>query len=152
MSSWSKRTTYLSVGLMAAGFVLIVLAWNGAANLDYVQGQIPFLISGGVAGLGLIGGGLTLSLIQELRRSTGLLATKLDTLTELVSGGLAPAGAGPTAVPPDDQVVAGRTSYHKPDCQLVDARSDLQTMGVTAAIDRGLAPCRICEPQPARAS
>lgn len=149
MSSRSKRTTYLSVGLMAAGFLLIVLAWNGAASVDFVQGQIPFLISGGVAGLGLIGGGLTLALIQELRRSTGAIAARIDTLTELVSGGLAPAGAGPTAVPAGDQVVAGRTSYHRASCHLIEARSDVQRMGVGGAVDRGLAPCRICEPRTA---
>lgn len=153
MSSWSQRTTYLSVGLMASGFVLIVLAWNGAASIDFVQGQIPFLISGGVAGLGLVGGGLTLALIQELRRSTATVAARIDTLTELVAGSSLGAGGGRPAVVPDgDQVVAGRASYHRPGCKLVEARNDLQAMGAASAVDRGLAPCRICDPRPAEAS
>jgi hypothetical protein len=73
----AKATTYLAVGMMAGGFLLIVLAWNGAASIDYVQGQLPYLISGGVAGIGLIIGGIALSLVQEMRRCTAVLVREL---------------------------------------------------------------------------
>jgi hypothetical protein len=143
----SKNTMQLAVGLTAIGFLLIVLAWNGAASLDFVQGQIPFLISGGLAGVGLIGVGLTLAVVMELRRSSAEVAGKLDQLSELLAGAAATAPGGPTAVPDDGTaVVAGRTTYHRPTCRLVEGRGDLQVMGVPAATDKGLAPCRICEP------
>lgn len=146
MKGWSKSTTYIAVAMMAGGFLLIVLGWNGAAGLDYVQGQLPYLISGGMAGFGLIVGGLVLAVIQEMRRSTLAVTEKLEELTQITLKG---AGAGgPTAVPSDgSMVVAGRTSYHRSDCHLIDGRSDLQVMSGSDANSRGLAPCRICEPQ-----
>jgi hypothetical protein len=143
----SKNTMQLAVGLTAIGFLLIVLAWNGAASLDFVQGQIPFLISGGLAGVGLIGVGLTLAVVMELRRSSAEVAIRLDQLSELLAGAAAATPGGPTAVPDDGTaVVAGRTTYHRPTCRLVEGRHDLQVMGTAAATDKGLAPCRICEP------
>lgn len=142
----SKYTIQLAVGLAAVGFLLIVLGWNGAASLDRVPGQMPYVISGGVAGLGLVLTGLVLALVQEARRNTSLTLAKLDELGERIerAGG----GAGPTAVPTDGSaVIAGRTTYHAPDCNVVAGRTDLQPMAVEAAVERGLAPCRICEPQ-----
>lgn len=77
-NGWSKNTTYLAVAMMAGGFLLIVLGWNGAASKDFVQGQFPYLISGGLAGVSLVIGGVSLTIIQELRRSTATLAQRLD--------------------------------------------------------------------------
>lgn len=152
MNESSKSTTYVAVALMVAGFVLIVLAWNGAASRDFIQGQFPYLISGGIAGLGLILGGLALALIQEMRRVTGRLEDKIEWMTEILGSRVEKAG-GPTAVPEDGTVViAGRTSFHRPDCHLVEGRDDMQAMSPGAAADRGLAPCRICTPEAADAA
>lgn len=146
MKGWSKGTTYISVAMMAGGFLLIVLAWNGAASVDFVQGQIPYLISGGLAGASLIIAGLVLAVIQDMRRSTLTLTEKLEELTEIVAKGQT--GSGPTAVPTDgSMVVAGRTTYHNNGCHLIEGRSDLQVMSASDASGRGLAPCRICDPQ-----
>lgn len=84
MKGSAKTTTYLATVMMTAGFLLIVLGWNGAAGVDYVQGQIPFLISGGLAGTGLIVGGVALTVIQEMRRSTGAVAARLERIAELL--------------------------------------------------------------------
>jgi hypothetical protein len=142
----SKLTMQLAVLIAAGGFLLLVLAWNGAANLDYVQGQIPYLISGGLAGVALVGVGLTLALVMEIRRAGVETAVRLEQIGELLAGGLG-RQQGPTAVPRDGSaVVAGRTTYHQPSCRLVDGRTDLQVMGPDAAAAKGLAACRICEP------
>jgi hypothetical protein len=148
MNGAKNNIMQLAVGLGALGFLLIVLGWNGAASLDRVPGQMPYVISGGVAGMGLILTGLVLALVQENRRSTELLIAKLDEVGQNLAKQDGAAGAGLTAVPTDGSaVVAGRTTYHLPDCHLISGRDDLQTMGPDAATDRGLAPCRICEPQ-----
>ena len=42
-------------GLVVAGFVMLGLAWRGAARTIYVPLQAPWVLSGGVAGLALIG-------------------------------------------------------------------------------------------------
>ncbi len=84
MQGWSKSTTYLSVGMMAIGFLVMVLGWNGAANVACVDCQIPYLLSAGLPGLALVGGGLTLAIIQEMRRTSLALQAKLD---EVIAAG-----------------------------------------------------------------
>jgi energy-converting hydrogenase Eha subunit E len=88
--------TYLGIATTGVGFVLIALAWNGAANLDYVQGQFPFLLSGGLTGLSLIVIGVTVMVIQALRQDAVERALQLEelhaTVTQL-AGLLAPPDA-----------------------------------------------------------
>lgn len=147
--TWIERSPLtIGVVLVAAGFVAIFLAWNGAAGLDYVEGQLPYVISGGLVGLGLIGAGLTVAIVQAHRRETEVLAAKLDELVDLVRGGGAAgeAPAGPTAVPDEAPVVAGRSTFHDPSCRIIAGSSGLQVMSREAAQARGLAPCRVCKP------
>jgi hypothetical protein len=138
----TKRPVQIAVGLAAVGFVLIVLGWNGSAEVDHPQGQIPYLISGGVAGLALVIVAIGLMLIHEIKRATAQILLGLERNTEAT----VVENAGPTAVPGSGpMVVAGRATYHLPTCRLVAERDDLQTMSPDAAIDRGLAGCRICD-------
>lgn len=153
----STTTTYLAVGLVTAGFVLMFIAWNEAAGLDYVQGQVPYLLSGTLPGLALVLTGLTLALVQELRR---IAARVLDRLERLDGAGTAPvapvpqwpgatqavtpAAAAPAVGP--GQVVATAATFHQPDCHIVAGRTDLTPMGPEDADERGLTACRICEP------
>jgi hypothetical protein len=149
MSDWSKTALYTAVGLVAAGFVLIGLAWNGAADKDFVAGQFPYLISGGVAGLGLILCGLTITVVHSARRDNLTLAGKLDELLE-VMGREHQEVAALTAVPDTaDVVLAGRGSYHRASCRLVEGRGDYRPVTVIDAEAEGLTPCRICRPEAA---
>jgi hypothetical protein len=44
------------LGLLAvAGFVMLALGWRGGARTPYVPLQLPWLVSGGFAGLALLG-------------------------------------------------------------------------------------------------
>jgi hypothetical protein len=45
-----------------AGGVVLTFAWMGMAELAYVDGQMPYLVSGGAAGLALVIVGSTLVL------------------------------------------------------------------------------------------
>lgn len=148
MQGWSKGVIYSAVALVGVGVLLIVLAWNGAASLDFTQGQIPYLISGGIGGIALVGAGLTLIVVHSIRRDTLMLGHKLDAVVDVLQDLRGTAALGPTAVPEHEElrVVAGRTTYHSQTCHLVEGRSDLQVMSPAAARDRGLAPCRICNP------
>ena len=136
----------IGVVLVAAGFVALFLAWNGAAGLDYVEGQMPYLLSGGLVGLGLIGAGLTVVLVQSHRRETEVLAARLDELIEALQAGGPTVASGPTAVPDDAPVVAGRSTFHLPTCHLIAGSTGLQAMSREAAEDRGLKACRVCKP------
>lgn len=137
-------TTNVATAMVTIGFGLMFVAWNGAAGLDYVQGQLPFLLSGTLPGLALVLTGLTLALVHEMRTS------KADIIEHLSA--LAPAepqegpARQPAAVPDVDGVVATAATFHDPTCRVVDGRTDLTPMAPSTATERGLAPCRICEP------
>jgi hypothetical protein len=143
--SKSKSTTYLAVGMTAVGFVLMVVAWYGAAGFDNPEQQFPYLLSGSLPGLALVLTGLALALVQEIRKVTARLLGKVD---ELATGGrLAATSTIPTVVPEDEtRVVAAGSSFHDSDCALVEGRPDLQPMTASDAMAQGLSPCRICEP------
>jgi hypothetical protein len=136
----------IGVALVAVGFALIFFAWNGAAGLDFVEGQLPYLISGGLTGIALIGAGLTVVVVQTHRQESRAVTDRLDEVVELLRGMGGVSAAGPTLVPEAAMVVAGRTSYHAPTCRLVQDRDDFQVMSQEAAEQRGLNPCRICRP------
>ena len=86
MSGWPKSALYTAVGLVGLGFIAIFFAWNGAAGKDYTQGQLPYLISGGVGGLALVLSGLTVVIVQAVRRESMFLGRKLDDLIEAARG------------------------------------------------------------------
>ena len=153
MRNWIRQSP-ISAGvvLVAAGFALIFLAWNGAAGRDFIEGQFPYIISGGLVGLALVGTGLTVALVQAQRREARAVIDRLDELVEAVRALGGNAAAGPTLVPDESMVIAGRTSFHLPSCRTVQDRTDLQPMSRSAAEQRGLAPCRICNPNAADAT
>lgn len=86
MNSSSTTTRYLITALIVAGFLLIALAWNGAASEFLVDKQIPFVVSGGLTGIGLIIAGCALAVVQEVRRSAAEVASHVDRLTAAVRG------------------------------------------------------------------
>ena len=66
MRKWATSSPVSAgVALVVAGFIALFLAWNGAAGKDFVEGQLPYLISGGLVGLGLIASGLTVVNVQS---------------------------------------------------------------------------------------
>lgn len=141
MSNDGKQTTYVAVGMVTVGFVLMFVAWNGAASLDRIQGQLPYLLSGTAPGLGLVLTGLTLAVVQEIRRTGARVVAHLGTVSTNEGPALAPA-----VVPDEGAVLATASTFHDRDCHVVAGRSDLTPMGSTDAASRGLRPCRICEP------
>lgn len=82
----TKTTTYLSTALIVGGFLLIALAWNGAASEFLVDKQLPFVVSGGLTGIGMIISGCTLAVVQELRKSAAEMGARVDKLAAAVQG------------------------------------------------------------------
>jgi F0F1-type ATP synthase epsilon subunit len=56
----TTRLRLLGILFWMAGGIVITFGWMGMAELAYVDGQMPYLISGGIAGLALILVGSTL--------------------------------------------------------------------------------------------
>jgi hypothetical protein len=64
-----KIMQFLGMLAMAFGFFAIVLGWYGASHSGYQYEEIPFVISGGLLGLGLIiGGGVLVRCAWSLRQ------------------------------------------------------------------------------------
>jgi hypothetical protein len=145
-SGWQVGAALLFI---AAGFVVIGVAWNGAASIDFAQGQIPYLLSGGAAGLGLIGVGMVLILFEGSRRSRVHLDQRLDAIAHLLeeqSRARADDANGGGFQSKNGFVVAGESSFHLPTCRLVKGKLDRVLMTSEEALERGLAPCRVCSP------
>lgn len=80
MSRQTRMMTYVGIALAGVGFGLIALAWDGAASYDYVPAQLPYLISGGLTGIGLIVVGVTVIAVQRMRQEGAERAAELDQL------------------------------------------------------------------------
>lgn len=145
----------IGVGFIGLGFLAIFIAWNGAAAKDCPECQIPYLISGGATGIGLIVIGCALMLFEAARRDRAHADARTRELIETLHGGLpnapavvseAPTGSIPVIPSNGNMVVVGRSSFHRTDCRLVEGKEDLVYATKTEAQEQGLQPCRICEP------
>jgi hypothetical protein len=138
---WDQLGGKLGILLCLAGFVALFLGWNGAASYDDVPAQFPYLVSGGLVGLSLVVVGAAMMVIETGRKGRAEL---LSSLAEL-RGVLESSSGSPVVLTPD-MVVAGASSYHRPECRLVQGRDDAEAISVASAQERGLTACRICHP------
>ena len=79
----------LGVGLCLAGFLFLFLGWNGAAIVDRVASQFPYLISGGLVGLSFIVIGVGMIVVQNQRADRASLQSSIKELQralEVASG------------------------------------------------------------------
>ena len=121
---WAQLGAKLGILLCAGGFVALWAGWNGAASYDRVQAQFPYLISGGLVGLGLIVIGAAMIIVDTNRAGRDELQATLAELRSALEG-MSVAGAGGAMAAPiagPGTVVAGASSYHRPDCQAVAGR------------------------------
>lgn len=165
VSTVDQVMTVVAAVLLPLGLVLVFLGWYGASHTPYLFEQVPYLVSGGLLGLGLVlAGGFVLfgSWIARTSREQGardeelLLAVRemRDELTRLRAGAA-------DAFPPQSRgrrkaatsnghhdsglVATARGSMlHRPDCAIVVGRDDVHAVD-DAELD-GLQPCRLCDP------
>ena len=154
----SERILLVLGGVLAPlGLVVVVLGWWGAAHTSHLFEQLPYLISGGLLGLGLVFLGcffyfahwLT-QLVKEHRVQSVAMIEAIQRLQDQVArlddGGPAAFssnGHHPPTDEPEPLVATGRGSMaHRPACVVVAGKTDLRGVLVTD----GLAPCKLCEP------
>jgi len=142
----------LGLLFVAAGFIVIGFAWNGAAGQVRVDSQFPYLLSGGFMGMGLIVVGIVMLLLATVRAERQILTDKFDEMNRLLSRNLgrlqvtANSAASNGSPVSTEQVVAGTDLYHRPDCRILVGKKDLTSISVAQATGEGLDPCRACEP------
>ena len=145
-----KLAGQLGIAYCLAGLFLVFLGWNGAATYDRVSAQVPYLISGGIAGLCLVVIGGSILVASSARAGAAAVEASVTELRESIDR--MGAGSRPGAVASGrtgsdgDAVVAGPTSYHRPDCRLVEGQGEATSTTASAAAASGLAPCRVCAP------
>ena len=143
--------TVAAVILRPLGLLVILLGWYGAAHTPYLFEQVPYLISGGLAGLGLMLAGGLLYFGSWIARSSATQQASNDELIGLLLDIREELAARPES-PPQQRtrrsanggLVATATGsmFHRPDCSVVAGKAGLKKVSA----DSGLRPCGICDP------
>jgi hypothetical protein len=138
----------LGLAFITTGFVVIGKAWDGAASINFATGQLPYLLSGGFMGLGLIITGATLLFLSTVRSERSLMSEQYEEMSRLLSRNLSRLQISANGAGGDnrEQVVATSSHYHVADCTVLEGKSDLATVLVEQAVAEGLEPCRVCGP------
>lgn len=90
---WDRSAAW---GCVALGALLLVVGWYGMSGKALAEQQLPYLLSGGLGGLFLLGLGSALLLSADLRDEW----RKLDAIEEaLRTGGASTRGAEPAEDP-----------------------------------------------------
>lgn len=149
----SERTLMVAAGIVAPlGLVFVLLGWYGAARTPNSFEQIPYLISGGLFGLGLVFLGaffyfahwLT-ELVKESRAGSAALLEAVNRLQESMPTSMvvpSVAAEAPNASPTELVATLRGSMAHRVDCAVVAGKDDLR---VVTPADQ-LAPCKMCEP------
>jgi hypothetical protein len=162
-SDFDIRNTWQIVAgalLMPFGVIVILLAWHGAAHARVEQQQIPYMVSGGFIGLGLmIAGGLLFwaHWLYRIYDQADLQHQELiEAINRLSVGSGDGGGNGVSAGPAPEratrssargaQYVATATgsNFHRANCSVVAGRRGLRKISASDAAS--MQPCRICEP------
>ncbi len=61
---WDRALAWV---LVAAGAIALIAGWVGVSSTAYAAEQLPYIISGGIGGIFLLGVGATLWLSADLR-------------------------------------------------------------------------------------
>lgn len=138
----------LGLVFCVAGFLTIGFGWNGMAKLACPDCQLPYLLSGGAAGGALVLLGVGLLVMAQIRSERMKLTDELQRVGSIISRAIAASPVAGTASS-NGRVVAGKSTYHRPDCRLVEGKSDLDLVTIEAAKASGLSACRVCDPEQA---
>jgi hypothetical protein len=169
---WVGRATrpvwgWLLVGL---GFIFVLVGYLGISREALVAKQLPYLISGGIGGIALVGFGAMLVGTEDLKRTH----ERIDHLERLVDDLHAVLLTRPDAPAygelgldngevgdPEAAVDPSRTrflalpkgqTFHRADCSMIEGKRQAEQVTAAAARRRGLKACRLCEPESATTS
>lgn len=103
VSPLSPAPIYLGITLTIAGFGVLIYTWSRVAGTAIVALQLPFIVSGGFGGLGLIVVGLLAINVGAKRRDAWLRDRRLEELAAMLdAAGVARADDEPAPRIPDE--------------------------------------------------
>ena len=146
--------------LVPLGLAVILLGWYGASHSGFLFEQIPYLISGGMLGVGLVIVGAFSYFaywLTKLYQQQGQQAERTVEAIERLEKRLADLPLEERATRTNGRTKAGRTGaggpafvatpsgtmFHRPDCTVVASRPNLRKVASDAP---GMEPCRLCDP------
>jgi hypothetical protein len=144
----NERTLMYAGGALGVlGLVIVLLGWYGAAHTINLPEQIPYVLSGGLFGLGLVflGGFCYFAywvtrLVQEQQRQTTALLDALAALRPVAAETDTTASAA--SATGSLVATAKGTMAHRPDCTVVAGKKGLRRISE----GDGLEPCKLCNP------
>ena len=163
---WVRRATRPVWGwlLVGAGLLLVLFGYLGISREALVAKQLPYLISGGILGLALVGFGAMLVGTEDLKRTQERIDHLEDLVADLHTVLLSRADAPPISANGESaqpasgsksaatlMALPGGQSYHRADCSMIEGKREAKPITAGVARRQGLKPCRLCEPQTASA-
>lgn len=149
----ARLALYLGIACFALGAAALYLGYDGAATHPLVQAQIPYVISGGLVGLGLLAlGGISIAMYvvlaiqSDFRRELGAMRESVERLSEAISYQAFGTNNGQAGSAEVVMVARGSSSFHRADCRLVERAEHSKPLPRQEADREGLLPCRICKP------
>lgn len=144
----------VGIALLPVGLTALLMGWLGVASNGHVFLQLPYVVSGGLVGVGLLFAAGSIYLASWISRTSAVQRRQNDQLLRAVQqlqqtiAVLPLAGAGNGGAPngtASGQFLAtpSGTMYHRPDCAIVTGREDLHE--VTPDTE-GMKPCGMCDP------
>ena len=84
MGSASPALTWIGVGIAMAGFALIAVGWGQVAGETEVYLQLPYVVSAGITGLGLVMVGVTVVNVAAKRRDAAERDRQMERLISVM--------------------------------------------------------------------
>jgi hypothetical protein len=136
-----------SLIFLATGIVLVLLGWYGAAHTNIATEQVPYLISGGLLGLGLIivAGIMGVGALQE--RSNEDLRKEIVQAVAAMRTGMPDRPLSASDVSSNGHhvfVVPGGRSYHEAGCPILEGKEGVKQLLPAQASGSGYAACKLC--------
>jgi hypothetical protein len=129
----------------ALGVLALFLGWYGVSGTPVTAKQIPYVVSGGLTGTCLLVLSAACFAADDIGRRLDRLdevERKVDRLYQLLTEDDDAVSVGAVGL----VALEGGTSYHLASCRLVDGKPAVGPVTQAAAVERGLRPCRLCDP------
>ena len=149
----------VGIGLLPVGLTALLIGWLGVASNGLVFLQLPYVVSGGMLGVGLLFASGTIYLASWISRTSAVQRRQndevLQALRQLQQTLTVLPLAGATGTPGNGHTTGhflatpSGSMFHRPDCAIVTGREDLREVDPDA---KDMKPCGMCDPLDADAT
>lgn len=151
----------VGIALLPVGLTALLIGWLGVASNGLVFLQLPYVVSGGMLGVGLLFASGTIYLASWISRTAAVQRRQNDELLRAVTqlqqtiavlplaGASGGANGGTHRSAGQFLATPSGTMFHRPDCAIVTGREDLREV---APDEDRMKPCGMCAPLDADAT